>query len=188
MGSWVKWTLMAAGLLSTACAGIVGAGAGIAVVGAGVLAFTCYDRVSVTVTDRLSGTKLCDAKVTFVQGSSETEAKSCYQAALSAGHYTMRVERHGLVPFQQPVDVAKTRDCGQTIQTMYVAMERPVRAVPTAAVTAATPATVAAPPPLPAAPPPPPAASASSAPSAPSASSAAPPPSPAPSTPAFPDA
>jgi hypothetical protein len=126
----VKWALVAAGLLSTGCAGLIGAGAAVVVVGAGVLGFTCYDRVSVTVTDGLTGTTLCDAKVTFVQGKSETEATSCYQAALSAGSYTLRVERQGLVTFEEPVEVSKSGACGQTVQTMYVALDRKNRVAP----------------------------------------------------------
>ena len=126
----VKVALLAAGLLSTSCAGVVGAGAAVVVVGAGVLGFTCYDRVSVTVTDRLTGTSLCDAKVTFLQGESETAATSCYETALSAGSYTLRVERHGLVTFEQPVNVSEGGACGQTVQTMYVALDRQNRVAP----------------------------------------------------------
>jgi len=44
----MKWALVGAGLLSTSCAGVVGASAAVVMVGAGVLGFTCYDRVSVT--------------------------------------------------------------------------------------------------------------------------------------------
>lgn len=193
MGSWVKWAFVAsAGLLSTSClAAAIGGGVGAVVIGAGVVAYTCYDRVSVTVTDRLTGTSLCDAKVTFRKGTSETEATSCYQAALSAGQYTMRVERHGLLPFEQPVEVVKSHDCGGTIQTMYVALDRPLRVVPPQQVT---------PPPAPAAPAPAPAAAPTPAPApvpppsqvepAPPAS-AAPPPGGAPAVPpaaTFPDA
>jgi hypothetical protein len=147
MASWAKWAFVAAGgLLSTSClAAAIGGGVGVVVVGAGVVAFTCYDRVSVTVTDRLTGTKLCDAKVTFTKGSSETEATSCYQAALSAGKYKMRVERHGLLPFEQPVDVVKSSDCGGTIQTMYIALDRPNRVVAPAQVAPPPPAVTPAP-------------------------------------------
>jgi hypothetical protein len=126
----MKWALLATGLLSTSCAGAIGAGAAVVVVGAGALSFTCYDRVSVTVTDRLTGTKLCDAKVTFLQGKSETVATSCYQAALSEGSYTLRVERHGLVTFEEPIDVSDSGACGQTVQTMYVALDRKTRVAP----------------------------------------------------------
>jgi len=169
----LKWALVAAGLLSTSCAGVVGVGAALVVVGAGVLGFTCYDRVSVTVTDRLTGTNLCDAKVTFLRGKSETVATSCYQAALSAGSYTLRVERHGLETFEEPIDVSESGACGQTVQTMYVALDRknrvappqqiaPAPLAPPPAVTAppaAAPATASAPTaPLPPAPPPPPTA------------------------------
>ena len=141
----VKWALVAAGLLSTGCAGFIGAGAAVVVVGAGVLSFTCYDRVSVTVTDRLTGTKLCDAKVTFLQGKSETVATSCYQAALSKGSYTLRVERHGLVTFEEPIDVSDSGECGQTVQTMYVALDRKTRVTPPQQI---VPAPVAPPPPV----------------------------------------
>lgn len=125
---------MALGLLSTGCAGAIGAGAAAVMVGAGVFAFTCYDRVSVTVTDRLTATKLCDAKVTFIRGTSETVATSCYQAALSSGKYTLRVERRGLLTFEEPIEVSDTGECGQTIQTVYVALDRKSRgaAPPTA--------------------------------------------------------
>jgi len=184
----VRWLVAVAGLLATGCAGALGAGAAVIVVGAGVLTFTCYDRVAVTVTDRVTGTKLCDAKVTFLKGSSETVATSCYQAALSSGNYTLRVERRGLVTFEEPVEVSESGQCGQTVQTMYVALDRknrvqgpqqvapapapvapaaPVAAPPVAAPPAAAPpgaapsAPPAAPPapvPLPAAPPAPPGA------------------------------
>lgn len=205
-----KWVLVGLGLLSTGCAGFVGVGAGMAIVGAGALAFTCYDRVSVTVTDRLSGTKLCDAKVTFLQGKSETVATSCYQAALSAGKYQLRVERRGLITFEEPVEVTEDGGCGQTVQTIYVALDRKSRgAAPPTAIQApvspplgpppgmtvtppaAAPPAAAPPAPPPAAPPPagtaPPGAVAPSAPLP-----AAPPPPPAaappPASTAFPDA
>jgi hypothetical protein len=154
-----KWVLVGLGLLSTSCVGVVGAGAAVAIVGAGALAFTCYDRVSVTVTDRLTGTKLCDAKVSFIQGTSETVATSCYQAALSTGQYKLRVERRGLITFEEPVEVTEGGDCGSTVQTIYVALDRKSRgaAPPTAIAAPATPpATLppaAAPPPAVTAPP-----------------------------------
>ena len=193
----MKWALVAAGLLSTSCAGVVGLGAAVVVVGAGVLGFTCYDRVSVTVTDRLTGTNLCDAKVAFVQGKSETLATNCYQAALSAGSYTLRVERHGLVTFEEPVVVSEGGECGQTIQTMYVALDRKNRAAPPQQIAPApaplapSPAVTAPPAVAPPAAPPPVAAPA--APTAtPSAATAPPPPAPKaappPASTAFPDA
>src|SRR5215207_776747 len=79
-GSSMKWALVALGLLTTSCAGVIGAGAALVVVGAGVLSMACYDRMAVTVTDGLTGTKLCDAKVTFTEDGSVTEATSCYTA------------------------------------------------------------------------------------------------------------
>jgi hypothetical protein len=197
----MKWVVIAAGLLATSCAGVIGAGAAVVVVGAGVLTFTCYDRVAVTVTDRVTGTKLCDAKVTFLQGTSETVATSCYQAALSSGSYTLRVERRGLETFEEPVEVSESGQCGQTTQTMYIALDRknrvqgPAQVAPPAAPVTVPPApaqpaapvgpapastTPAAPPataPLPPAPPPP---SSGAAP--------APAPSPKPAATAFPDA
>lgn len=200
----VKWLVAAAGLLATGCAGAIGAGAAVVVVGAGVLTFTCYDRVAVTVTDRVTGTKLCDAKVTFLKGSSETVATSCYQAALSSGNYTLRVERRGLVTFEEPVEVSESGQCGQTVQTMYIALDRknrvpapqPIAPVPVAA-PPATPATPAAAPPgapggpggAPAPAAPPPAAPLPAAPPAPpgSAPAPAPAPVPAPASSAFPD-
>jgi hypothetical protein len=103
---------------------VVGAGAGLVVVGAALVGYRCYDRVSVTVTDRVTGQTLCDAKVSFWEGDSETEATSCFQAPLSAGKYRLHVERPGLVPVDVPIEVAKGGDCGQTVQTMYVALER----------------------------------------------------------------
>jgi len=194
----LKWAVVTAGLLSTSCAGAIGIGAAVVVIGAGALTFTCYDRVAVTVTDRLTGTKLCDAKVTFLKGTSETVASSCYTAALSSGNYTLRVERPGLVTFEEPVDVSESGQCGQTVQTMYIALDRknrvqgpeqltppaaPVTVLPPKATPGAQGAAPAAPSattapsaaaPLPAAPPPPP--------------SAAPAPAPAPASTAFPDA
>jgi hypothetical protein len=198
-----KWVVVGLGLLSTSCVGVVGAGAAVAIVGAGALAFTCYDRVSVTVTDRLTGTKLCDAKVSFIQGTSETVATSCYQAALSTGQYKLRVERRGLITFEEPVEVTKGGDCGSTVQTIYVALDRKTRgaAPPTTIAAPATPPAVTAPPapapvtappaPAPVAPPP---GAATAPPSAiaplPPAPPAPPPPaaSPPPASTAFPDA
>lgn len=155
---WLRASVVAAGLLTSSCLmGGIAAGTGAVLVGAGALAFTCYDRVSVAVTDRLTGVKLCDARVAFVQGSSETVATSCGEAALSPGKYKMRVERTGLLPFEQPVEVVKSSDCGGTVQTMVVALERPNRVQPPSVV--APPPVVPAPPPAPtpAVPAPPPA-------------------------------
>lgn len=164
---WVKWLPAIAGVLTMGCAGAIGIGASAAFLGAGMLAFTCYDRVSVVVTDRLTGTNLCDAKVTFIEGDSKTVATSCYQAALSAGKYRLHVERRGLVPYDVPIEVRKEEQCGQSVQTMYVALDRPGTAPQDHVVTApAAPVTTAAP--LPAAPPAP-------APAAPPAPAAAPP-------------
>ncbi|MDF3068641.1 MAG: hypothetical protein K0R38_4242 [Polyangiaceae bacterium] len=163
--------------------GGIAAGTGLVAVGAGVVAFTCYDRVTVTVTDRLTGTKLCDARVTFKKGSSETVATSCGQAALSAGKYRMRVERVGLVPFEQAVDVVKSEDCGSTTQTMFVALERPNHqqapqqvAPPRPAPAVAPAAPVASP--VEAAPPPPVAPASSSPPTEPAPASPPAPPAP----------
>lgn len=198
-----KWVLVGLGLLLTSCVGAAGAGAAVVIVGAGALAFTCYDRVSVTVTDRVTATKLCDAKVSFWKGDSETVATSCYQAALSAGKYKLRVERRGLITFEEPVEVTEGGDCGGTVQTMYVALDRKSRgaAPPTAIQAPATPPPAVVAPPVaptaapPVAPPaaPPPAASAPPAGVAPSAPlPPAPPPPPAaappPASTAFPDA
>jgi hypothetical protein len=198
-----KWVLVGLGLLSTGCVGVAGAGAAVAIVGAGALAFTCYDRVSVTVTDRLTGTPLCDAKVSFIQGKSETVATSCYQAALSTGQYKLRVERRGLITFEEPVEVTEGGDCGGTVQTIYVALDRKSRGVapptaiqapakaPPAAVTAAPVPSVAAPPP-PVTPPPPAVAAppGAVAPSGPLPAAPPPPPAaaPPPASTAFPDA
>ena len=158
---WLSWALLGAGLLTTSCAGVVGAGAAVVVVGAGVLSMTCYDRVSVTVTDRLTGTPLCDAKVTFHEGSSVTEASSCHQAALATGQYKMRVERPGLVSYEVPVTIDTGKSCKHAVQTLWVALDRPnlqtqpthIAPPPAAPPTAAPPqAPVAAPVPPPAAP------------------------------------
>lgn len=152
-GRWVSLALLGAGLVTTGCAGVVGAGAAVVVVGAGVLSMTCYDRVSVTVTDKLTGTELCDAKVTFFEGKSETKATSCYEAALATGKYKMRVERPGLVPYEVPVVIDTGRSCKHAVQTLYVALDRPN--MPTApqhiAPPGATTVAAPAPPPAPAA-------------------------------------
>jgi hypothetical protein len=173
---WLRASLVAAGLLSTGCLmGGIAAGTGLVAIGGAALAFTCYDRVSVTVTDRLTGTKLCDAKVTFFQGSSETVATSCGQAALSPGKYRMRVERAGLVPYEQRVEVVESQDCGSTTQTMVVALDRPRAPAPPQQVS---------PPPPPPAPAPPPAAPPAAPPVSAPPASEAPPPEPPPSAPA----
>lgn len=117
--------VLAAGVLATGCAGIVGAGAAAVIVGAGALSMTCYDRLAVTVTDRATGTKLCDARVSFIEGSSVTEATSCYQAALSTGKYRVRVERQGLVTYEAPLEVDTGGSCKHATQTLWIAMDRP---------------------------------------------------------------
>ncbi len=176
-GLWVKWAVIGVGFLTTSCVGALGAGAAAVIVGAGIMTFTCYDRVSVTVTDGLTGTKLCDAKVTFVKGKSETPATSCYQAALSAGKYTMRVERRGLVTFEEPVEVSESGKCGQSVQSMYVALDRlnrPAAPVMIAAPAPAVAGTTVAP-------------AAIAAPASPATSALPPPPPPPPASTAFPD-
>lgn len=186
---WVKWALVATGLATTSCAGLAGAGAAAVVITAGIVSYTCYDRVSVTVTNRVTGRSLCDAKVSFFEAKSdsETEATSCYQAALAPGKYRLHVERPGLVPFNEPVVVTRGRECGQSVQTIYVAMDR-VQKAPSEAVTApdvvlppvngtvtkAAPSAAATPSPVPVAPSAAPAPSA--VPAAPSAVPVAPPP------------
>ena len=171
----MKWVLVALGLLTTSCVGAIGAGAAAVVVGAGVLSMTCYDRMAITVTDALTGTKLCDAKVTFTEGSSVTEANSCYSAALSSGKYKLRVERRGLVPYEEPVEIDTGSKCRHAVQTIYVALDRPNAQT--------APQVIGPPAPLPAAPPPPPAAPAAPATTAAPAAAA-----PAPAATAFPDA
>ena len=198
--SSAQWLLVSLGLLSTSCVGALGLGAVAVAAGAGVLAYTCYDRVSVTVTDRLTGTKLCDAKVTFLQGTSETVATSCYQAALSKGKYTLRVERAGLETFEEPIEVVRGENCGQTVQTMMVALDRanqvpppqriappPAPVVPAAPPPSPGPAPTAMPPP-PAGPAPGPAVPPATAPATPPAPAtpSAPAPAPAPTAPAPP--
>jgi len=148
--------LIGAGLLSTGCVGVLGAGTAVVLVGAGFLAYTCYDRVSVTVTDRLTGAKLCDAKVTFIQGDSQTVAASCYEAALSKGKYRLRVERAGLAPFEEEIEVVRGESCGKSVQTMFVALDRLNQPQPPQQIAPPRAAPPAAPPPP--APTPPPAA------------------------------
>lgn len=194
-GSSLKWAVVALGLLTTSCAGAIGAGAALVVVGAGVLSMACYDRMQVTVTDALTGTKLCDAKVTFTEDGSVTEATSCYTAALSTGKYQLRVERKGLVPYEAPVEINTGSKCRHAVQTVYVALDRPNRqqgpqliAPPPAAPAAPLPAAPAAPPGTTTADPPPaapaPATPASAAPATPVPPAPA---APAPATSAFPD-
>ena len=201
----VKWGIAALGLMATSCAGFVGAGAAAVLVGAGAVGFTCYDRVSVTVTDAVTGTPLCDAKVTFIEGTSTITATSCYEAALSRGKYRLRVERRGLVPYEESFEVTKGDGCGQSVQTMYVALDRlnhapAPPAAPPQVVVAPQNGTVLAPSAAAPAPPSPPASASVSAPalappptppgSAPArASGPAPaPPGSAPATTAFPEA
>jgi hypothetical protein len=199
----MKWVLVALGLLTTSCAGAIGAGAALVVVGAGVLSMACYDRMAITVTDGLTGTKLCDAKVTFTEDGSVTEATSCYTAALSTGKYQLRVERPGLLPYEAPVEINTGSKCRHAVQTIYVALERPNRQQgpqligpppATAPVAPAAPLPAAPPPPAGATTVPPPAAtvpaapSATPAPAAPAAPAAPPAAAPPPATTAFPDA
>ena len=184
-GNWLSWALMAAGLLTTSCAGVIGAGVGAAFVGAGVLSMTCYDRVSVTVTDKVTGTKLCDAKVTFTEDGSETIATSCYQAALSDGQYKMRVERRGLVPYEMPLNIDTGKSCKHAVQTMWVALDRPNLQPPSQQIVprpspVAAPAAPAAAPAPPAAPPPAPAPAPAPTPAPATAPARATPPAPAP--------
>ncbi len=81
----LKVAVVTLGLLAASCSGLVGAGAAVVFVGAGVLGFRCYDRVSVTVTDATTGTPLCDAKVTFIEGTSTTERRLAMKRRFRAG-------------------------------------------------------------------------------------------------------
>jgi hypothetical protein len=121
---------MPAGLLALSaacvlgCASAIAAGSTVALVGAGMVASRCYDRVEVMVTDQLTGTRLCDAAVSFT-GDSTIEANSCHHAALTSGKYTLHVSRPGLRPFEMPVTVDTGKKCQHQVQTIYVALERP---------------------------------------------------------------
>jgi hypothetical protein len=122
--------ILPAGLLALSaasvlgCAGAIAAGSTVALVGAGVVASRCYDRVEVMVTDQLTGTRLCDAEVSF-KGDSTIEANSCHHAALTSGKYTLHVSRPGLRPMEMPVTVDTGEKCQHRVQTIYVALERP---------------------------------------------------------------
>jgi hypothetical protein len=182
-------------LSATGCvAAAAGAGAAVAFGGAAALTSTCYDRVSLRLTDAASGQVTCGARVSAVNaGGSEVVFKSCYHAAVPRGTWTVRAELPGYATAKTPLIVPDGSRCDPAVQTIELtiapvgyqspAPPPPPAPSPRPAITAAPPAAPSAPPPAPS-PAAPPASALPSA-STPPAPAAAPAPS-APPTGAFP--
>lgn len=99
-GKASRTSLLLVGLVSSlavSCNAAIGAGAVLVLGGAGYLASQCYDRVRVRVFDRTTGTAGCEASVFVSDGQSERELRPCYNAALTAGKWTLTARRPGYV-------------------------------------------------------------------------------------------
>jgi hypothetical protein len=180
---------------ATGCvAAAAGAGAAVVFGGAAALTSTCYDRVSLRLTDAASGQITCGATVSAVNAhGSEVVFKSCYHAAVPRGTWTVHAQLPGYTTAKTPLIVPAESHCDPAVQTIELTIaplgyQPPPPALPPApaprpTVTAAASAAPSTAPPAlsPAAPP------ASAAPSfSPPPASATPPSPAAPPTGAFP--
>lgn len=164
----------------TGCvAAAAGAGAAVAFGGAAALTSSCYDRVSLRLTDAVSGQLTCAARVTAVDpGGSELVFRSCYHAAVPRGKWTVRAALPGYATATTPLIVPGESHCDPAVQSIELTIApagyRPPQPAPAPA---PSPVISATPPAAPAAPPPAtdPSPAAPSAVPTPSASSPAPP-------------
>jgi len=204
-----QWLGLAWVLLASSGCIAAAAGAGTAAVfgSAAALTSSCYDRVSLRLTDAASGQVTCTARVSAVSTSgSELTFGSCYHAAVPPGAWKVRAELAGYTTASTPLTVPVESQCNPAVQTIELTIAPsgyqqppPVPPTPAAPAVAAPPPVVpsaptTAPPPSAEVPPPPPPVSASPAPSAvpPTGSfpappaSAQPPPPPSPPSPSPP--
>jgi predicted small secreted protein len=156
--------------LVASCNAAIGAGAIVLLGGAGYLASQCYDRVRVRVFDRATGSAGCDADVFVSDGSgSERELRPCYNAALTAGKWTLIARRQGYVTASTELVIPEHEGrCPSYTHTVEFTMRRegepaepatvrPAQATPAAAPAAApnpageldTPPSRVVPPPIP---------------------------------------
>ena len=193
--------LLPLALAATACvAAAAGAGAAVAFGGAAALTSSCYDRVSLRLTDGVSGQVTCSARVSAVnRGGSELVFRSCYHAAVPPGEWTVRADLPGYATATTPLIVPVESQCDPAVQTIELTIapagyrppepQRSPAPAPTPTPTSTPSPTVPA---APSAAPAVPSASSSAAPlpsagaSSPSSPSPVPPPSAAPPTGAFP--
>lgn len=166
------------GLLSvTGCvAAAAGAGTTVAFGSAAALTASCYDRVSLSLTDAVSGQRSCVAKVSAVDADgSEVDFNSCYHAAVPPGAWTVRAEQPGYAAATTRLIVPEESSCNPAVQSIELTIApagfvRPVAApAPAERTTSAPPASA-------------PTAPATSAPAAPPASAPTGQPAPAPAT------
>ncbi|MDQ2647416.1 MAG: hypothetical protein M3020_26675, partial [Myxococcota bacterium] len=104
----------------TGCvAAAAGAGAAVAFGGAAALTSSCYDRVSLRLTDAVSGQLTCAARVTAVDaGGSELVFRSCYHAAVPRGKWTVRAELPGYATATTPLIVPDESHCDPAVQSI----------------------------------------------------------------------
>ncbi|MEI9938896.1 MAG: hypothetical protein WDO69_16890 [Pseudomonadota bacterium] len=164
--------------MTSACAPLVGGAVLIGLVGVGVLSSRCYDYLDVTVLDP-DGRKTCAATVTATNGGNRFELDSCYYAALTDGHWTLRASLPGVPDALSTVEVDHEHDCARNVQTVELTLNRTVgkSALPPPPASALPPPATRPPSVIPTTPPPPaaiPSAAGSPAPSALPADSAAP--------------
>jgi hypothetical protein len=107
-------------LSATGCvAAAAGAGAAVVFGGAAALTSTCYDRVSLRLSDAASGQVTCGARVSAVDaGGSEVVFKSCYHAAVPRGTWTVRAEVPGYATAKTPLIVPEGSRCDPAVQTI----------------------------------------------------------------------
>lgn len=119
-------------LSSTGCAvaGGLGLGAGMLVTAA--LTAGCYDPVSVTVFDGLSGLPDCSAAVIAREKSgSVTRFSSCFYAELPVGSWTVSAARAGYRSASTELIVPKARRCEpapQSVELTLVRLDQPLPA------------------------------------------------------------
>lgn len=122
----------------------IGAVTASVVIGAGVLASSCYDHVSVSVRDA-RGVQVCDARVVAVRDDgSQTVLPPCYAAALTAGNWQIRAERGGRSA-STTLLIPEERECGRYVQRVELTISEtaaPMRS--SASTSSTTPSSIAA--------------------------------------------
>lgn len=113
------------------CTAALGAGAVAAVVAVGAVASRCYDYFDVTVLDA-AGRKTCAATVTATNGRDSLKLRSCYYAALTDGHWTLRASLPGYSDALSLAVVDHSYDCDRHVQSVELTLSAPHQGPPLA--------------------------------------------------------
>jgi hypothetical protein len=85
----------------------------------------CYQDLTVTVIDDLTGAKVCDAQVTIRDSNGEMQdLDSCYHASLSEGQYRIRAALAGRKSEATAFEVGDLSDCKPVTSTIVLTIPR----------------------------------------------------------------